>query len=156
MKLKNILGSLAPTLGAAIGGPLGGQAGQILSSVLGVANNPKTIEQAMQNITAEQMVELKIAEKEFETRMAELNVDVFALETEDRQDARSKFSKDWTPRILGVMTIMGFFGYIGMITLFPVDDASDDVVMLIIGSLTGIASAVISFYFGSSNKKDNS
>ena len=154
MKLKNILGSLAPTLGAAIGGPLGGQAGQILSSVLGVANNPKTIEQAMQNITAEQMVELKIAEKEFETRMAELNVDVFALETEDRQDARSKFSKDWTPRILGVMTIMGFFGYIGMITLFPVDDASDDVVMLIIGSLTGIASAVISFYFGSSNKKD--
>jgi len=154
MKLKNILGSLAPTLGAAIGGPLGGQAGQILSSVLGVANNPKTIEQAMQNITAEQMVELKIAEKEFETRMAELNVDVFALETEDRQDARSKFSKDWTPRILGVMTIMGFFGYIGMITLFPIDDASDDVVMLIIGSLTGIASAVISFYFGSSNKKD--
>ena len=156
MKLKNILGSLAPTLGAAIGGPLGGQAGQILSSVLGVANNPKTIEQAMQNITAEQMVELKIAEKEFETRMAELNVDVFALETEDRQDARSKFSKDWTPRILGVMTIMGFFGYIGMITLFPIDDASDDVVMLIIGSLTGIASAVISFYFGSSNKKDKS
>lgn len=154
MKLKNILGSLAPTLGAAIGGPLGGQAGQILSSVLGVANNPKTLEQAMQNITAEQMVDLKIAEKEFETRMAELNVDVFALETEDRQDARSRFSKDWTPRILGVMTIMGFFGYIGMITLFPVDDASDDVVMLIIGSLTGIASAVISFYFGSSNKKD--
>jgi hypothetical protein len=154
MKLKNILGSLAPTLGAALGGPLGGQAGQLLSSVLGVANNPKTLEQAMQNITAEQMVDLKIAEKEFETRMAELNVDVFALETEDRQDARSKFSKDWTPRILGVMTIMGFFGYIGMITLFPVDDASDDVVMLIIGSLTGIASAVISFYFGSSNKKD--
>jgi len=154
MKLKNILGSLAPTLGAALGGPLGGQAGQLLSSVLGVANNPKTLEQAMQNITAEQMVDLKIAEKEFETRMAELNVDVFALETEDRQDARSRFSKDWTPRILGVMTIMGFFGYIGMITLFPIDDASDDVVMLIIGSLTGIASAVISFYFGSSNKKD--
>ena len=79
MKLKNILGSLAPTLGAALGGPLGGQAGQLLSSVLGVANNPKTLEQAMQNITAEQMVDLKIAEKEFETRMAELNVDVLSL-----------------------------------------------------------------------------
>lgn len=156
MKLKNILGSLAPTLGAAFGGPLGGQAGQILSQVLGVANNPKTLEQAMQNITANQMVDLKIAEKEFETRMAELNVDVFALETEDRQDARSRFSKDWTPRILGVMTIMGFFGYIGLITFFPIDDSSDDVVMLIIGSLTGIASAVISFYFGSSNKRDKS
>ena len=58
-KLKSILGTLAPTLGAALGGPIGGQAGQILSSVLGVANNPKSIEQAMQNLTAEQMVELK-------------------------------------------------------------------------------------------------
>ena len=32
-KLKGILGALAPTLGAAVGGPLGGQAGQILSQV---------------------------------------------------------------------------------------------------------------------------
>ena len=155
-KLKNILGTLAPTLGAALGGPIGGQAGQILSSVLGVENNPKSLEQAMNNLSAEQMAELKIAENDFKVQMKELEVDVFALETEDIQDARSKFSKDWTPRILGVMTIMGFFGYIGMITLFPIDDSSDDVVMLIIGSLTGIASAVISFYFGSSNKKDNS
>ena len=64
-KLKGILGALAPTLGAAVGGPLGGQAGQILSQVLGVPNNPKSIEQAMSNITAEQMVELKKAEKDF-------------------------------------------------------------------------------------------
>lgn len=154
MKLKTILGSLAPTLGAALGGPLGGQAGQILSSVLGVANNPKSIELAVQNLTAEQMVELKKAEKDFEVRMKELDVDVFALETKDRQDARSRFSGDWTPKLIGVVTIIGFFGYIGLITFFPIDDSSDDVVMLIIGSLTGIASAVISFYFGSSNKKD--
>jgi len=154
MKLKTILGSLAPTLGAALGGPLGGQAGQILSSVLGVANNPKSIELAVQNLTAEQMVELKKAEKGFEVRMKELDVDVFALETKDRQDARSRFSGDWTPKLIGVVTIIGFFGYIGLITFFPIDDSSDDVVMLIIGSLTGIASAVISFYFGSSNKKD--
>ena len=154
MKLKTILGSLAPTLGAALGGPLGGQAGQLLSSVLGVANNPKSIELAVQNLTAEQMVELKKAEKGFEVRMKELDVDVFALETKDRQDARSRFSGDWTPKLIGVVTIIGFFGYIGLITFFPIDDSSDDVVMLIIGSLTGIASAVISFYFGSSNKKD--
>ena len=34
----------------------------------------------------------------------------------------------------------------------PIPDTSDDIVMLIIGSLTGIATAVISFYFGASNK----
>ena len=152
-KIKNIIGSLAPTLGAAIGGPLGGQAGQILSGVLGVPNNPKSIENAMQNLTADQMVALKKAEKDFEVQMKELEVDVFALETEDVQDAREKFSSDWTPKFLGVLCLVGFFGYIGLVTLYPQPDASDDIVMLVIGSITGIATAVISFYFGSSNKK---
>jgi hypothetical protein len=152
-KLKSILGALAPTLGAAVGGPLGGQAGAIISKVLGVPNNPKSIESAMNSITAEQMVELKKAEKEFEVQMKELEVDVFRLETEDVQDARNKFSNDWTPKFLGVLCLVGFFGYIGMVTLYPQPDASDDIVMLVIGSITGIATAVISFYFGSSNKK---
>ena len=92
-KLKGILGALAPTLGAAVGGPLGGQAGQILSQVLGVPNNPKSIEQAMSNITAEQMVELKKAEKDFEVQMKELDVDIYGLEVDDRKDAR--LDRDW-------------------------------------------------------------
>ena len=152
-KIKSIVGSLAPTLGAALGGPLGGQAGQILSGVLGVPNNQKSIENAMQSLTADQMVALKKAEKDFEVQMKELEVDVFALETEDVQDAREKFSSDWTPKFLGVLCLVGFFGYIGLVTLYPQPDASDDIVMLVIGSITGIATAVISFYFGSSHKK---
>ena len=63
-KIKNLVTSLAPTLGAAIGGPLGGQAGQILSQVLGVKNSPVEIEKAINNLTAEQMLELKKAEKD--------------------------------------------------------------------------------------------
>ena len=152
-KIKSIVGSLAPTLGAALGGPLGGQAGQILSGVLGVPNNPKSIENAMQSLNSDQMVALKKAEKEFEVQMQELEVDVFALQTEDVQDAREKFSSDWTPKFLGVLCLVGFFGYIGLVTLYPQPDASDDIVMLVIGSITGIATAVISFYFGSSHKK---
>jgi len=152
-KLKSVLGALAPTLGAAVGGPLGGQAGAIISKVLGVPNNPKSIETAMNNITSEQMVELKKAEKDFELQMKQLEVDIYKLETEDIQDARDKFSNDWTPKFLGVLCLVGFFGYIGMVTLYPQPDSSDDIVMLVIGSITGIATAVISFYFGSSNKK---
>ena len=152
-KVKNIVGALAPTLGAALGGPIGGQAGGILASVLGVKNTPVEIEKAMNNITADQMVELKKAEKEFEVRMKELDVDVFKLETQDIQDARKRFSGDWTPKFLGSLTVVGFIGYIFMITVYPIDDSSDDIVMLILGYLSGIASAVISFYFGSSNKQ---
>jgi len=150
-KLKGILGTLAPTLGAAIGGPLGGQAGQILSSVLGVPNNPKSIEQAMSNITAEQMVELKKAEKAFEVQMKELDVDVFKLETQDAQDARKNFSKDWTARIMGIATVGGFLGYIFLVTLQPPEQNSEALINLVLGYLGGLASAVISFYFGASN-----
>jgi Fe2+ transport system protein B len=153
-KLKNILGSLAPTLGAALGGPIGGQAGQILSSILGVPNNPKSLEQAMNNLTAEQMAELKMAENDFKVQMKELEVDVFALEVDDKQDARKKFSKDWTPKILGTVTLAGFFGYIFLVTMQPPDANSDTIVSLVLGYLGGLASAVISFYFGASNSPD--
>ena len=107
----------------------------------------------MNNITSEQMVALKKTEKDFELQMKQLEVDIYKLETEDIQDARDKFSNDWTPKFLGVLCLVGFFGYIGMVTLYPQPDSSDDIVMLVIGSITGIATAVISFYFGSSNKK---
>ena len=153
-KLKNILGSLAPTLGAALGGPIGGQAGQILSKILGVPNNPKSLEQAMNNLTAEQMAELKMAEQDFKVQMKELEVDVFALEVDDKQDARKKFSKDWTPKILGTVTLAGFFGYIFLVTMQPPDANSDTIVSLVLGYLGGLASAVISFYFGASNTPD--
>ena len=153
-KLKAILGTLAPTLGAAIGGPIGGQAGEILSKILGVPNNPKSIEDAMSSITAEQMVELKKAEKEFELQMKELEVDIYKLETKDIQDARKKFNRDWTPRILGFLTIGGFMGYIFLVTLQPPDANSDTIVSLVLGYLGGLASAVISFYFGASHVPD--
>ena len=151
-KIKNIVSSLAPTLGAAIGGPLGGQAGQILSQVLGVKNSPVEIEKAINNLTAEQMMELKKAEKDYQLQMKEFEIDIYSLETQDTQHAREKFSGDWTPKFLGSLTVVGFISYIFMITAYPIDDASDDIVMLILGYLSGIASAVISFYFGSSNK----
>ena len=157
-KLKSILGTLAPTLGAAIGGPIGGQAGQILSSILGVPNNPKAIEGAINNITADQMVELKKAEQGFELQMKELDVDIFRLETSEKQDARKTFSKDWTARIMGIAVVGGFMGYIFLVTLQPPEQNSEALINLVLGYLGGLASAVISFYFGASNtpeKKDD-
>jgi len=153
-KLKSILGTLAPTLGAAIGGPIGGQAGQILSSILGVPNNTKAIENAMNNLTAEQMAKLKMAENDFKVQMKELEVDVFELEVNDKQDARGKFNKDWTARIMGISVVGGFMGYIFLVTLQPPEQNSEALINLVLGYLGGLASAVISFYFGASNTPD--
>jgi hypothetical protein len=152
--LKNVVGSIAPNLGAALGGPLGGMAGSVIAEVLGVPNNPKSIEQGIQQATPAQMLELKKAEKDFELKMKELEVDVFALEVQDKQEARSKFSKDWTARIMGIATLGGFLGYIFLVTIQPPEQNSEALINLVLGYLGGLASAVISFYFGASNTPD--
>ena len=153
--LKNLVGAVAPTIGTALGGPMGNMAMTKIASVLGVSNNQKSIQQAIQNATPEQMLELKKAEQEFEVQMKELDVDVFKLETQDKQNARGMFSKDWTARIIGVATIAGFLGYIFLVTLQPPEQNSEALINLVLGYLGGLASAIISFYFGASHKGDD-
>jgi len=152
--LKNVVGAVAPTLGTALGGPMGGMAANMIAEVLGVPNTPKAIEKAVQEATPEQMLELKKAETEFEIKMKELEVDVFKLETADIQDARGKFSKDWTARIMGTAVVGGFMGYIFLVTIQPPEQNSEALINLVLGYLGGLASAVISFYFGASHKED--
>ena len=152
--LKNIVGAVAPTIGTALGGPMGNMAMGKIAEVLGVPNDQKYIQQALQNATPEQMLELKKAEQEFDVQMKELEVDVFKLETEDKQHARSMFSKDWTARIIGLCTIAGFLGYIFLVTLQPPEQNSEALINLVLGYLGGLASAIISFYFGASHSGD--
>ena len=45
--LKGIINAVAPTLGTALGGPMGGLAAQAISSVLGVKPEPKAMEKAL-------------------------------------------------------------------------------------------------------------
>lgn len=149
-KIKGLVGTLAPTLGTALGGPVGGAAAGMLAEVLGCDPTPQKIERALQTATPEQLAEIKKAEIAFETRMKELEVDVFALETADTQDARKNFSKDWTARVIGLIMVLFFCGYVGLITLLPPEQNSMELTNLVMGYLGGLVSAVVSFYFGSS------
>ena len=137
--LKTVVGAVAPTLGTALGGPMGGMAASMIADVLGVPNTPKAIEKAVQNATPEQMLELKKAEQAFELQMKELEVDVFKLET---------------ARIMGILVVGGFMGYIFLVTLQPPEQNSEALINLVLGYLGGLASAIISFYFGASHKPD--
>lgn len=153
-KIANIIGGVAPTLATALGGPLAGAAAQSIASVLGVAPEPRKLEQAMAEMSAEQLAEIKKAELEFEVKMKELDVDLFALETKDIQDARKRNSKDWTARAIALGSVGMFAGYVFLVTVQPPDANSEAVINLVLGYLGGMVSAVISFYFGASHKQD--
>jgi hypothetical protein len=122
----------------------------MLADVLGCDPVPQKIERALAQATPEQLAEIKKAELDFEVRMKELEVDVFALETKDKQNARESFSEDWTARAIAIMSILLFGGYVLLVTLQPADDNDLNVVNLVLGYLGGIVSSVVSFYFGAS------
>ena len=151
-KVKGIVGSLAPTLGAALGGPVGGAAASMLADVLGCDPAPQKIERALAQATPEQLAEIKRAELQFETKMKELEVDIFALETADVQDARR--SSNWFTQTIGLIMVLFFCGYVCLITLLPPEQNSMELTNLVMGYLGGLISAVISFHFGSSQKQD--
>tara|TARA_Y100000592_G_scaffold78387_1_gene123254 strand:- start:161 stop:655 length:495 start_codon:yes stop_codon:yes gene_type:complete len=160
--LKNItgvLGAVAPSIAQTISGPLGSVAMTALSKVLSTDQKPvkpteESIAQALQHPTPEQLLAVKQAEQDFRLQMEKLEVDVFKIEAEDKQDARRAFSKDWTTRIIGVFTLFGFFGYIFLVTIQPPEQNSEALTNLVLGYLGGLSSAIISFYFGASHGGD--
>ena len=108
----------------------------------------------MAEMSAEQLAEIKKAELEFEVKMKELDVDLFALETKDIQDARKRNSKDWTARAIALGSVSMFAGYVFLVTIQPPEANSEAIINLVLGYLGGMVSAVISFYFGASHKQD--
>lgn len=153
--IKSLVGAVAPTLGAALGGPVGGAAVQVLTNVLGCKPDENSIQQAMSQAGPDDLAKIREAELEFEAKMKQMDVDVFALETADKQDARKYFNKDWTARFIGVVMILFFCSYIGMITIMPPEQNSMELINLVLGYLGGLVSAVVSFYFGASQKQDD-
>jgi|TARA_R110000803_G_scaffold52240_1_gene107536 hypothetical protein len=153
--LKGVLGAVAPTIGSALGGPMGNMAMGMVAQALGCKNETKSIDKAVQDATPEQLSELKKIDNDFDVKMKELDIDLFALETADIQDARGKFSKDWTARIMGIVVVGGFMGYIFLVTLQPPEQNSEALINLVLGYLGGLASAIISFYFGASHTSND-
>ena len=152
--IKNLVGAVAPTIGAALGGPVGGAAAKVISQALGCKEDERSIEQAVQTASPEDLAKIREAELEFESKMAELKVDVFALEAQDKQDARKHFAKDWTAKFIGILMVLFFCAYIAMVTIMPPEQNSMELINLVLGYLGGLVSAVISFYFGASQKQD--
>ena len=151
-KLKGIIDAVAPTIGQALGGPMGGLAAQAISSVLGVKNDSKSIEKALQSATPEQLVEIKKAELEFQAQMKQLDVDVFKLENEDIQDARKTFAGDWTPKVFAMTIVLGFFAFVFYIVSDDWNREMEPLLNIILGGLLANVASVSSFYFGNSHK----
>lgn len=157
-----ILRNIAPTIGTAIGGPMGGVAAKMLSDkLLGRPDGtPSEISEALAFADPSQLAEIRRIDADFEIEMKKLGVDIEHIAMMDRDSARRRemVVKDVTPTVLAYMTMLSFFGYIGAITFFPPTDMDLGFINLAVGWLGGMASTVGAYYFGSStgsSKKDD-
>jgi len=152
VKLGGLLKTLAPTIGSAVGGPAGGMAAKLIAKKLGIKNtDTKSIEEAIEDATPEQINEIKAAEKEFALKMKQMNVDVFAKQVEDVQDARKVFGNDPIPKVFAMVALIGFLGYVFLVTIQDPASNDDAIVNLVLGYLGGLVSGISAFFFGSNN-----
>lgn len=165
--IKKILSSVAPVIGTAIGGPLGGAALSTLSNVL-FGNSNATEEQvlsALKNATPEQLVAIKKAEFYYKAEIERLKVEEQKIYIDDVKNARQKNiemtklgKKDNTVNYLSYIIVIGYFFLVVYFGIFGVTESSKDIISSGFELLKLMAVGVAGYHFGSSagSKEKNS
>jgi hypothetical protein len=152
-KAKQILGTLAPMLGTAIGGPFGALAGTALSQALGVApEDSKAAEAALLSASPDILLKVKQAEQDFTVRMRELGISEDKLVFEDIANARGReiAIRDNTPRVLAYLVTIGFFGTLAFLLVHGKPETGGDALLVMLGSLGTAWAGIMTYYYGSS------
>jgi hypothetical protein len=159
------IAKIAPMLGTALGGPLGGAAGVLLSNALGAKDaNPDTVKGLIQSgsLTGDQIVALKAAEDQFALQMAAMNIksvqDLQNLAFEDRDSARKREEavKDHTPEILAYVIALIWLGINGTllymaITHNPIQSEMGVYAAGIMKTIDAALMLILGYFFGSSS-----
>ena len=150
-----LIGSVAPTIATALGGPVAGMAVKAISGALfGHENGSEDdIMTALSNPTGDQLAALKKIDADFKVQMKSLDIDLERISAGDRDSARQMqiATKSWLPEILAVLVTVCLFGVIAYIIKFGLPESGKEALLLLLGSLGTAWTGVMAFYFGSSS-----
>lgn len=154
--IKNLIKKFAPTIAAAMGGPVAGTAAQFLSKqLLGKSDSsPIEIEQYLFNASPETLADLKKLDYDFNKKMAELDIDVYKIEVDDRKSARDLAKINMIPQVLlSVIFIGGYFFILYLLFSGHVilNENIKDMGNILLGVMTANIPQIMSFWFGSSH-----
>lgn len=148
-KVKDVIGAVAPTVGAALGGPFGVIAGKAIQEALGETDEIKVIE-ALQT-DPNKVLELKKAEIAFKEFMRNAEITETQLAVDNQKSARSmavhlgSIAPQFT--IVVFLTIMlGWVIYELFVDAPP--KGSENVLFILLGQLSTAWMAAISFFVG--------
>ena len=150
---KALVGTVAPVLGTAIGGPLGGMAVKAIADALGLSEQTEeAITTALSGAKPEDLLKLKVADQQFTKDMKALDIDLERIAAGDRDSARKMQSeaKSYIPGLLAGAITLGFFGILSGMMWGDLKPENNDALLLMLGTLGAAFGAIVSFYFGSS------
>lgn len=158
-KIKKLLSGIAPVIGVALGGPIGGIAMTALSgALLGKPDaSENEIYNALKNPNADLIVKLKECDNNFELEMQRLGVDMMKLQADDTKSAREREMKlsenghrDYLLIFLAILITLGFFGTIILVAFVNVDKEAEQSLFMLMGLLGAAFNTVVAYFFGSS------
>ncbi len=156
---KKIVGSVAPTLATALGGPLAGVAVKtIAKQLLGDEKaSEDQVAEAIASADPQVLIRLKEVELEFKKFIADTGIQLEKIASDDRNSARNREIQahdSWTPRVLATVVVGGFLWSVYAVLSGYVKELKDPTTATMVGAVIGYVSAkadqVISYYFGSS------
>jgi hypothetical protein len=155
-----LIGSVAPTIATALGGPIAGMAIKALSGALfgHEDGTEEDIMTALANPTGDQLTALKKIDADFKIQMKQLDIDLVRITVDDRKSARDMqvVTKSWLVPTLATMIIAAFIA-VTFATLMGYAKIESALAGTLVGYISAKAELVLSFYFGSSagsEKKD--
>ena len=157
MDLTKILATVAPWIGTAIAGPLGGMAVEAAANAFGLTEKTTdALKNALSGATPEQLLALKQADQAFAVQMQQAgfaNIEkLAALSVDNTKDARAMqvATRSRVPAVLAVLITLGFFGVlIGMMTDM-LKAGENQALLIMLGALGAAWGAVVNYFFGSS------
>jgi len=158
MDWKDVVGKVAPMLGAALGGPLGGIALASVADALGLSDKTEAaITEALAGTTPEQLLALKNADQMFALKMQELVFadakDTLTVEASDRNSARLREMsvKDNTPRNLAYIVTAGYFSLVAALMFGSIPVANKDILFIMFGTMGTAWTGCLAYYFSTTS-----
>lgn len=159
---KSILQGVAPVLGTALGGPVGGAAASMISKAIfgDEQHSQEEIAEklASGNLTPEQFAALKKAEFDFKKHLSDNNIKIDEIAAQDRKSARSLtlglatagHRAAWSAPIISVVVVVGFFLIIYALFRNEIPEGSREIALILLGALGAGFTQVLNFWLGSS------
>lgn len=152
---KSLVGSIAPTIATALGGPLAGMAVKAVGDAIGITDaTPDTVGAALANATPEQLAAIKKADQDFAAKMKELDINLEEIQAHDRDSARGMQInlRSNIPAALATLITVGFFGILIGLMGGWLHTGDSNELLLLLGALATSWGAVVNFYYGSSQQ----